>query len=83
MHLVAEMLLKHLQTTNADAVQAARVCPPMVRRLSRLPLFGKKPIARNSSDCRAGVGSRRLRKVSKSWHVTTVRYGGSTWTSCP
>ena len=40
MDLVAEMLCAHLRTA-APEVNAVRICPPLFRRLSRLPVLGR------------------------------------------
>ncbi len=48
MELVAEMLLQHLHANHASEVMAARVCPPLKRRVSRLPLFGAQSFAFNA-----------------------------------
>lgn len=45
MDLVADMLLENLRTDFGSAVNATRVRPRMVRRLSRLPGLGKKRCA--------------------------------------
>ena len=42
MDLVADMLLDNLRAECGSAVKATRVRPAMVRRLSRLPRFGRK-----------------------------------------
>jgi glycosyltransferase involved in cell wall biosynthesis len=48
MDLVAEMLLQKLQSQHASEVQAARICPPLKRRISRLPLVGAQSFAFNA-----------------------------------
>jgi glycosyltransferase involved in cell wall biosynthesis len=48
MDLVAEMLLRQLQTDHAGSLRAERVCPPFRRRLGRLPWVGRRDAARNA-----------------------------------
>lgn len=48
MDLVSEMLLRNLHANYASAVQATRVCPKMVPRLTGLPIFGRHQFAKNT-----------------------------------
>lgn len=48
MDLVGEMLLRNLRAGHAGTVQATRLCPRMVRRFRRLPLFSQKRAAYNA-----------------------------------
>jgi glycosyltransferase involved in cell wall biosynthesis len=48
MDLAAEMLLEHLRADQHAVVEALRVCPPMRRRFTRAPLFGKQGSAHNA-----------------------------------
>ena len=41
MDLVADMLLAHLPGVTGGSIAATRLCPPMVRRWTRLPLIGR------------------------------------------
>jgi glycosyltransferase involved in cell wall biosynthesis len=40
MDLIADMLMATLPAAAAGGIHATRLCPPMIRRWSRLPLFG-------------------------------------------
>lgn len=46
MDLIADMLLEHLPAVAGSEIAATRLCPPMVRRWSRLPLVGNTARAR-------------------------------------
>lgn len=48
MDLVGEMLLQTLEAEHANALQATRICPPMTRRFSRMPLAGQGEFAFNA-----------------------------------
>ncbi len=48
MDLAAEMLCSHLQADEELDVQAVRICPPLVRRFTRLPGAGSARVARNA-----------------------------------
>src|SRR5438445_5939713 len=48
MDLAAEMLWSHLQRNRLFDVQATRICPPMVRRFTRLPCASYFKAARNA-----------------------------------
>lgn len=48
MDLFAEMLLRYLRAKHADVTQVTQVRPPMVRRLSRLPVLGRQRLAANA-----------------------------------
>jgi glycosyltransferase involved in cell wall biosynthesis len=48
MDLVAEMLLRQLQTHYGERLRAERVCPPFRRRLGRLPWVGGRGACRNA-----------------------------------
>lgn len=47
MDMVGEMVLRHLALHQTEAVAATRICPPMPRRASRLPVVGRRGIAWN------------------------------------
>jgi glycosyltransferase involved in cell wall biosynthesis len=46
MDLVADMLMETLPTITNGDLRATRLCPPMVLRLSRLPIVGQRAYAR-------------------------------------
>jgi len=48
MDLVGEMLLRNFRAGHAGTVQATRLCPQMVRRFMRLPLFRQRRAAFNA-----------------------------------
>ena len=48
MDLVAEMFVDTLRAQHAATVQATHICPPMKRRLSRLPWLGAGRTAVNA-----------------------------------
>src|SRR5207248_11202627 len=41
MDLIADMLIERLPTVAPQAIAATRLCPPLMRRWSRLPLVGR------------------------------------------
>ena len=49
MDLVADVLSDSLETGHDRAVDPFRLCPPMVRRLTRVPRFGKRALL-NTTD---------------------------------
>jgi glycosyltransferase involved in cell wall biosynthesis len=48
MDLVAEMLFQYLESEQASHVQVSRICPPLQRRLGRLPGIGAAPVFQNA-----------------------------------
>jgi glycosyltransferase involved in cell wall biosynthesis len=44
MDLVADVLVSSLEATGDGAIEPCRLCPPMVRRLTRLPVLGSRPL---------------------------------------
>jgi len=48
MNLCAEMLLDYARTAENTHVSAVRICPPFRRRLSALPGFGRRKLAKNA-----------------------------------
>jgi glycosyltransferase involved in cell wall biosynthesis len=48
MDLFGDMIQAHLQSEHADQVDVTRICPPLRSRLTRWPLVGRHPVARNA-----------------------------------
>ena len=48
MDLVADMLFENLETSHAGEFSAMRLCPPMRRHFSSLPVLGRRPLFYNA-----------------------------------
>ena len=79
MDLVAEMFVDTLRAQHAATVQATHICPPMKRRLSRLPWLGAGRTAVNADRLANRFWDyprflRRYRNAADVFHVVDHSY---------